>query len=271
MMGVQIEQASRSVIFDAVVYLFQVRRRVLNVISELEVEPRFLQWEAAWGERFPDTPPARTFFQAAGDAYAIGMFERLADFESRSQLMSRLIAALILNPRRQTDIVLQLASDAPIVAQWRESAVEWIRETMLREGGNANPIAPTVPLVADEWGVGVVDIVPGDELDAFDRGRFSLHVGAKADIGEWWEGQAGSYPGLCATARRLCAMPISSTILERLFSRARSVLDYTMGASNPETIRKRLVLYLNREVTEFVLSEHPEVHKAGRLLIDDFL
>jgi hypothetical protein len=66
-------------------------------------------------------------------------------------------------------------------------------------------------------------------------------------------------------------MPISTTILERFFSRARSVLDQTMGASDPETIRKRLILHLNPEVTEHVMAAHPEVRKAGRTLLDDFL
>jgi hypothetical protein len=44
-----------------------------------------------------------------------------------------------------------------------------------------------------------------------------------------------------------------------------------MGASHAETIDKRLVLYINREVTEFVLRAHPEVYKAGRPLLDEFL
>jgi hypothetical protein len=194
------------------------------------------------------------------------MIGRFDHYEGQSGLMTRFFAALILNPRRCTETVLRLAWDVDSVGTWATSARNWIRAGI---GGDTGGGAVTPPI--DDWDVGAIQVVAGDELDAFERARVSLHVGADTDIGDWWEGQGGSHPGLCAVARRLRTMPITSTILERFFSRARSVLDYTMGASDPDTIRKRLVLYLNKEVTEFVLAAHPEVLKAGRILLDEYL
>jgi hypothetical protein len=68
----RLEQESRSIIFDAIAYLFQMRSRVLKIAGDLEGDEAFLLWEKAWDERYPS--PRRTlsfFFSRKPPAYML--------------------------------------------------------------------------------------------------------------------------------------------------------------------------------------------------------
>jgi hypothetical protein len=75
-------------------------------------------------------------------------------------------------------------------------------------------------------------------------------------------GQSG-LPKLQALAIRLSARIVTSCLIERAFSQARSCLDYTMAASALETIQKRFFVYANRDMALEVLRQHPDLFPVG--------
>jgi hypothetical protein len=119
------------------------------------------------------------------------------------------------------------------------------------------------------------EIVPveEDELDTWQRTRVptASYVDlagqvSRRSICDYWKGLGTYLPNLSKYALRLASRPVSSAAVERVFSQARSRLDYQMGASLPETIDIRFFLYANREFTIRTIEEHPELGLGPALL-----
>lgn len=65
----------------------------------------------------------------------------------------------------------------------------------------------------------------------------------------WWKANETSFPGLAAMARDILCIPVSSTLVERVFCFSRDICDYRRGALAPGTIRS-IMLVFYRQKTE---------------------
>lgn len=206
------------------------------------------------------------WMERSSRAFVAGIDRRLLKAEAKGAGFTKSLCALMLNPNVKFTEVLPTVYSMPEIADVCRQA----REEIL-----AHIPARPVPIVRRSRAGTRGEILPVEEdgLDTWERSRVptaSFLDGAgqvqRGSIVDYWAGLAAQLPSLSRYALRLASRPVSSAAIERVFSQARSCLDYTMAASRPETIDVRFFLHANRDFTIRTIDEHPELGLSPALL-----
>lgn len=179
-----------------------------------------------------------------------GIKSRLLKY-NRESYLNLLVAATILNPCLDVEQVLP-----PDMHYLINDAMDWIREQLPRDRSAAPP--PAVSSIPNLTRGRINIIARSADMDDLDRYMMMKRRPTCTSFDCFH-----SLPDLERLVKKLKTIPPSSSSVERCFSRARSVLPYKMGASKPDTINKRMVLYLNPTLAVDVIAQlraHPVPH-----------
>jgi hypothetical protein len=227
------------------------------------------------GQPVPPTPLLDQIFGEAMRGFVDGLDRRIAKVERQSGQETILLAMTTLDPNQDRDLVLPEGDSYPGNEQRKRKADAFIR----RESGLIRVAIPEPVQIQGTPGIGIPRgepspvkrmlrgmnnfvVAPADELTDFMLIRAQL--GYSGPIGPFWEQVRTRFPHLSGLVTKMMAMPSSGAEVERFFSRMRAVLSYLMGASRLETLSLRLFLHLNREITEKIMNEHPDLCPHGR-------
>jgi hypothetical protein len=177
-------------------------------------------------------------FSDASEALRKGIISRLLKYEKYG-VLKRFITETVLNPNLQLENA--------ITDEFENIAHETLQE--LKITTEKNDFIPQADLKINRGERNFFNSL--DELTRYLNSQ-NRQVN---DIREFWFKNQDQYPILSALALKLSLIPSHSSTIERMFSRARSALNYHMGSSNEETLSERMFCLLNGEFTEQVINE----------------
>jgi hypothetical protein len=264
-----LESDSRDLIFNCLAILYEIRAFFVNSLITLHDTPEFAELVTRMQvvDRDAREDVLWNALQNAVNKFVEGVDKRMSLHHKNNDAVVPLAMALLLNPNYDARAVLPSDAEVGGFDETIAEAERRLRDSSFRAETRFTQAATLPASPAPPGRVGlrgrVVAAPQVNEYVLWQANRTALPEGVL--VSEYWKGQA-ALPKLQAQALRLSARLVTSCMIERAFSQARSCLDYTMAASALETIQKRFFLYANRDIVLEILREHPELYPVGRML-----